>query len=153
VIFVRDIAASRHFYEKLLGQEVEMDHGSSLTFRSGFALWQIDHAFQVIYERETNIPQPLGGHNCELHFETAHAKVASVRLSEASVEFVHPLREMPWGKRIFRVRDPDAHIVAVGEPMDAVIARLISEGMSANAVAKRTGMPIEIVKQTAKGDV
>jgi catechol 2,3-dioxygenase-like lactoylglutathione lyase family enzyme len=153
-IFVRDIAASRRFYEGLLGQEVEMDHGTSLTFKGGFALWQVDHAFQTIYERS---PEPdragsTGQHNYELHFETADAAEASVRLSEAGVEFVHPLREMPWGKRIFRVRDPDRHVVAIGEPMHAVIARLLGQGMSARAVAERTGMPLEIVEQTAEGD-
>jgi catechol 2,3-dioxygenase-like lactoylglutathione lyase family enzyme len=151
VIFVRDIAASRRFYEELLGQEIEMDVGPSLEFKGGFALWQIDHAFQMIYERAPETAERLGWHNHELHFETADAKAASAVLSEAGAEFVHPLREMPWGKRIFRVRDPDGHIVAVGEPMNAVIARLLGEGLSAEAVAERTAMPIETVKQIAKG--
>lgn len=151
VIFVQDIAASRHFYEKLLGQEVEMDFGPSVSFKGGFALWQVDHAFQMIYERVPDAEERLGSQNDELHFETADAKDASVRLSETGVEFVHPLRKMPWGKRIFRVRDPDGHIVAVGEPMTAVIARLLDEGLSAEAVAERTSMPIEIVEQIAGG--
>ncbi len=60
---------------------------------------------------------------------------------------------MPWGKRIFRVRDLDGHIIALEEPMPAVIARLLGEGMSAEAVAERTAMPLEIVEQIAKGDV
>jgi catechol 2,3-dioxygenase-like lactoylglutathione lyase family enzyme len=153
VVFVQDMAASRRFYEELLGQEVEMDFGPSVTLRCGLALWQVDHAFQVIYGRTPDDPQRLKGQSYELHFETADARAVSVRLSEAGVEFVHPLREQPWGKRIFRVRDPDGHIVALGEPMSAVIARLLSDGMSAEAVAKRTGMPLEIVEQTAKGDL
>ena len=153
VLFVRDIAASRRFYEELLGQAVETDHGPSAIFESGFGLWQIDHAFQVIYEHKPHDPKPLGGHDHELHFETADAKAASVRLAEAGVEFVHPLREMPWGKRIFRARDPDGHVVAVGEPMTAVIARLLGQGIPVKAVAERTGMPVEIVEQAARGDV
>lgn len=153
VIFVQDITVSRRFYEKLLGQEVETDHGLSLTYKNGFALWQIDHAFQVIYEGMTDTPQRPGGHNYELHFETVDAEAASVRLAEAGVEFVHPVREMPWGKRIFRIRDPDGHIVAVGETMAVVVARLLGEGMSAEAAAKHTALPIEIVAQISKGDV
>jgi catechol 2,3-dioxygenase-like lactoylglutathione lyase family enzyme len=151
VIFVQDIAASRRFYEDLLGQEVEMDFGPSVEFRDGFALWQVDHAFQTIYECAPDTTERLGRQNYELHFETADAKAASVGLSEAGVEFVHPLREMPWGKRIFRVRDPDGHIVAVGEPMTAVIARLLGEGLSAAAVAERTAMQIKTVEQIAQG--
>jgi catechol 2,3-dioxygenase-like lactoylglutathione lyase family enzyme len=152
-VFVQDIAASRRFYEELLGQDTEVDHGLSVTFQGGLALWQIDHAFQVIYESTPDNPRPPQGHNYELHFETADAKAAAVRLAEAGVEFVHPVREMPWGKRIFRVRDPDGHIVAVGESMAVVIARLLGQGMSAEAVTKRTAMPLEVVKQTAKGKV
>jgi catechol 2,3-dioxygenase-like lactoylglutathione lyase family enzyme len=153
VVFVQDIAASRRFYEELLGQEIEMDVGPSVEFRDGFALWQVDHAFQTIYECAPDTAERLGRPNHELHFETPDAKAASVRLLASGVEFVHPLREMPWGKRIFRVRDPDGHVVAVGEPMTAVIARLLGEGVSVEAVAERTAMPIKTVKQIAKGDV
>ena len=78
VVFVQDIAASRRFYEELLGQEVEMDHGPSLTFKSGFALWQVDHAFQIIHERLPDDVARLGGQYHELHFETADAKVTSL---------------------------------------------------------------------------
>jgi hypothetical protein len=35
--------------------------------------------------------------------------------------------------------------------MTAVIARLLGEGMSAEAVAERTAMPIETVEQMAQG--
>ena len=100
VIFVHDIAASRRFYKELLGQSVEMDVGPSVSFEGGLALWQVDHAFQTIYEREPDTAERLGGQNNELHFETADAKATSVRLSEAGVEFVHPLNEQPWGRRI-----------------------------------------------------
>jgi len=152
VIFVQDIVASRRFYEELLGQEVEMDHGASISFKGGLALWQVEHAFQTIYERTPESTEQPGRQEHELHFETTDAQATSVRLLEAGVEPVHPVREMPWGKRIFRVRDPDGHIVAIGERMPAVIARLLGQGMSARAVAERTGMPFEIVEQSAEGD-
>ena len=152
MIFVQEIVVSRRFYEELLGQEVEMDHGASITFKGGLALWQVDHAFQTIYERRPDSTEQRGQQEYELHFETTDAQATSVRLLEAGVESVHPVREMPWGKRIFRVRDPDGHIVAIGEHMSAVIARLLRQGMSARAVAERIGMPLEIVEQAARGD-
>jgi catechol 2,3-dioxygenase-like lactoylglutathione lyase family enzyme len=151
VIFVQDIAASRRFYEELLGQEVEMDHGASVTFTGGLALWQVDHAFEMIYERTPDSTEQAGRRDHELHFETTDAQATSVRLLGAGVEFVHPVREMPWGKRIFRVCDPDGQIVAIGEQMSAVVARLLGQGMSARAVAERTGMPLEIVARIAEG--
>jgi catechol 2,3-dioxygenase-like lactoylglutathione lyase family enzyme len=149
VIFCQDIAAARSFYVDLLGQEVAMDFGPNVGFVGGFAIWQVDHAIQTIYGRAPESVERLGRRNCELYFETADLEAASDRLSEAGVEFIHPPREHPWAQRAFRVYDPDGHIVELGEPMSAVIARLRGEGMSAAAVAERTGMPIEIVKQIA----
>ncbi|MBN1579916.1 MAG: VOC family protein [Anaerolineae bacterium] len=149
VIFVQDMIASRHFYEALLGQQVDMDFGLNVGFKAGFALWQVDHAFQMIYEHAPEKVGPLGRQNYELYFETADLEAASTRLLEAGVVFLHPLREQPWGQRAFRVYDPDGHIVELGEPMPAVIVRLFGEGMSAKAVAERTGMPLDIVKQIA----
>jgi catechol 2,3-dioxygenase-like lactoylglutathione lyase family enzyme len=151
ILFVRDIAASRRFYEVLLGQQVELDHGSSIVYKSGPALWHVDHAFETIYGRPPDTAVRLGGENCELHFETADIQAASARLVEANVEFVHPMREMPWGKRILRFRDPDGHIVALGEPMPAVIARLLGEGLSIEAVAERTAMPTTLIAEIAGG--
>jgi catechol 2,3-dioxygenase-like lactoylglutathione lyase family enzyme len=151
VIFVQDIATSRHFYEELLGQEVEMDFGPNVGFRGGFALWQVDHAFQMIYEHAPGSVERQGRRNFELYFETGDLEAASICLSEAGVEHVHPLREQPWSQRAFRVYDPDAHIVELGEPMPAVIARLLGEDLSPIAVAERTGMPLDIVEQIAGG--
>ena len=149
VIFCRDIAVSRRFYEDLLGQEVDMDFGPNIGFKRGFALWQVDHAFQMIHERTPGNTGPLGRQNLELYFETAELETASAHFSEAGVEYIHPLREQSWGQRAFRVYDPDGHIVEVGEPMPAVIARLLGEGLPVEAVVERTGMPIETVKQVA----
>jgi catechol 2,3-dioxygenase-like lactoylglutathione lyase family enzyme len=149
VVFCRDIAASRRFYEDLLGQEVEMDFGPNVGFKGGLALWQVEHAFQMIHERASESTDPLGRQNLELYFETAELEAASARFSKAGVEYLHSLREQPWGQRAFRVYDPDGHIVEVGEPMPAVILRLLGEGLPTEAVAEKTGMPIEIVQQIA----
>ena len=29
---------------------------------------------------------------------------------------VHPIRMEPWGQRVFRIFDPDKHVVELGEP-------------------------------------
>jgi catechol 2,3-dioxygenase-like lactoylglutathione lyase family enzyme len=153
VIFVRDIAASRHFYEELLDQEVEMDFGPNVGFKGGFALWQLGHAFEMVYQHAPDQDEPLGRQNFELYFETADLEALATKLSEADVAFVHPVREQPWGQRVLRVHDPDGHIVELGEPMPAVIVRYLGEGMAPEAVAERTSMPLEIVKQIAGGSV
>jgi len=128
-----------------------MDFGLNVGFKDGFALWQVDHAFQMILGHAPDSVERLGRQNYELYFETEDLEGASSHLLEAGVEFVHPLREQPWGQRVFHVYDPDGHIVELGEPMSAVIARLLGKGMSAEAVAERTAMPLEIVQQIANG--
>jgi hypothetical protein len=63
---------------------------------------------------------------------------------------VHPVVEQPWGQRVFRVYDPDGHVVEIGEPMDAVIRRFLEQGMTVEEAAPRTSMPLEIVRAIAK---
>jgi catechol 2,3-dioxygenase-like lactoylglutathione lyase family enzyme len=159
VIFVQDIEASRRFYRDLLGQEVAMDHGPNVGFVGGFAIWQVEHACEVMFDRpphRPNVPMgsqagQLGRENLELYFESADLDAVWARLSEAKVSLAHPLREQPWGQRVFRIYDPDGHIVEVGEPMPVVILRFLGQGMSLNEVAGRTSMPLEIVRQIAQG--
>ena len=147
VIFVKDIKASRHFYEDLLGQEVLMDFGPNVGFVGGFAIWQVDHAYEMIFGKPSDETSQLGRGNLEVYFETDDLDAAWARLSGADVEFVHPLREHPWGQRGFRSCDPDGHIVELAEPMPAVIRRFLAQGMSAEEIAKRTFMPVEVVQQ------
>lgn len=64
-----------------------------------------------------------------------------------SIEYVHKLKEQPWGQRVIRFYDPDMHIVEVGEPMESVVKRLLNEGLSVEETSKRTLMPEEFVRQ------
>jgi catechol 2,3-dioxygenase-like lactoylglutathione lyase family enzyme len=148
VIFVKDIKASRHFYEEVLGQQVLMDHGPNVGFAGGFALWQIDHASQVIFQRVSE-EQPARSNKAELYFETGQIEEACQRLEAAGVEWIHPVIEQPWGQRVVRFYDADGHIIEFGEPMPAVITRFLGQGMSLEEVAQRTSMPLEIVSQIA----
>lgn len=143
VLFTRDIAASRHFYQDLLGQEVGQDLGTNLGFKSGFALWELKSA-------QVNIGDALKPNSGELYFETDNPKALLARLQKAGVEVLHPLREQPWGQRIFRVFDPSGHIVEFGEPMTAVVERLVHKGLPLKQIAQRTLMPLEVVKQMAE---
>jgi len=48
--------------------------------------------------------------------------------------------------------DPDGHIVEIGEAMPTVILRFMSEGMSVEDVARRTGMPLEFAQHVAQAE-
>lgn len=148
VILVKDIKAARRFYEDLLKQNVKLDHGQCVDFAGGFSIWQIDHAYNIMFENSSdNIETESKRHNIELYFETDNIEDAYNKASDSKVEFVHNLIEEPWGQRVFRIYDPDMNIIEVGEPMEAVIKRLIGLGLSAEEVSKRASMPIEIVQK------
>ena len=144
VIFVKDIQKSRKFYEEVLAQTVIIDHGPNVGFE-GFALWEAQHANQIIGNHAT--PEPLGQNNLELYFESPELDAVLARFNETKTPFVHDIHEQPWGQRVLRVFDPDGHIVEVGEPMPVVILRFASQGLSVIEIAERSSMPVEIVKQ------
>ena len=147
VVFVKDVAASRQFYEGVLGQEVFMDFGPNVSFAGGsFAIWQVDHAHEIMMGEASG---EVGQGEMEAYFESDDVNGVVKRFEEAGVKNVHPMREQPWGQRVVRVYDPDRHIVEVGEPMSVVVSRFLDEGMSAGQVAERTGMPVEVVQQIA----
>lgn len=146
VIFVKDVKASRTFYEGLLGQKVMMDHGPNVGFEGGFAIWEVNHAFEMVYQRAPDSGEPLGRENFELYFESTDLNEIWQQLSGAGVKAVHSVREQPWGQRVFRVQDPDGHVVEIGEPMSVVIMRYSDQGMDQAAIAERTSMPLEVVE-------
>lgn len=147
VLFVHDVAASRQFYEGLLGQTVIMDHGPNVGFSGGFAIWQADHASQTIHAHPREDTSPLGRDNVELYFEADDLDRIWSRLVEAGVSIVHPVREQSWGQWVIRVADPDNHIVELGEPMAVFIGRLAAGGMAPDAIAEKTSMPVDIILQ------
>lgn len=147
VIFVKDIKVSRAFYEGVLEQKPEMDHGLNVGYAGGFALWQLDHANQSIFGDVDHSGTGGEKHAAELYFETRELDEIFARLDKSSVSFIHRVQEQPWGQRVIRFLDPDGHIIEIGEPMDAVILRMQADGATPEEITQRTFMPLDIVNQ------
>lgn len=145
LIVVSDILVSRRFYEDILSQKVLLDHGENVSFSGGFAIHLKSHFSRLIGLEETEISQKPN--NFELYFEAADFDPLLQRLKDAKVQYVHPLREQPWGQRVIRVYDPDMHIIEVGEPLDIVAKRYLRAGLSVEETAQRISMPREFVAQ------
>ena len=62
------------------------------------------------------------------------------------MEYIHGIKEQPWGQRVIRFYDPDMHIVEVGESMESVARRFLAKGFTVQETAKRISMPEEFVK-------
>jgi len=150
VIFVKDVKVSRDFYEGLLGQKVIVDYGPVVGFEGGFSLWQVDHAYTILFDAQVDKSSVLGQRNLELCFEDSEIHTIWERISSKNVKLVHTLREQPWGQLVFRIYDPDEHVVEIGEPIPVFVSRFLAQGMSVKEVAERTSVPKEAVEEIAK---
>ena len=146
LIVVNEMKASRSFYENILNQKVQFDFGENVSFESGFAIHLKSHFSNLISISENDILEK--SNNFELYFEEEDMDSFLQKLEEiSSIEYVHGLKEQPWGQRVIRFYDPDKHIVEVGEPMESVVKRFLSKGLSIEETSKRTLMPEEFVRQ------
>jgi uncharacterized glyoxalase superfamily protein PhnB len=148
LLFVEDISTSRHFYENVLRQKVQYDFGEDVVFEGGFTIHDSNHFSRLLFNRPNPHVKALGQENLELYFESDELDEVFTRLVNYGVTFIHPIKEQPWGQRVFRFYDPDSHIVEIGEPMSNVITRYLKNGVPAEEVARRTFMPLEEVRKT-----
>ena len=145
LLAVKDIAVSKHFYEKVLHQNAIIDMGVHVTFE-GFSLQQ-GYA-EIVGVQADSVKEQ--SHNFQLYFEVEDLdSVFGEMRNITDLHWVHKIKEYPWGQRDIRVYDPDRHIVEIAEAMNSVIQRFISQGMTVEEVAARTMCPVEIVKQYA----
>lgn len=143
LLAVRDISASKHFYENVLHQSAIMDIGVHVTFE-GFSLQQ-GYAELVGIDADS-VKNP--SHNFQVYFEVEDLdKVYAELKSISNLQWLHEIKEYPWGQRDIRVYDPDKHIVEIAENMNTVMKRFLQQGMSVEEVAERTMFPVEVVKQ------
>ncbi|MDO9325161.1 MAG: VOC family protein, partial [Methanoregula sp.] len=82
----------------------------------------------------------------EVYFESEKIDEAYASVRSYGAEFVHEIREQPWGQRVFRFHDPDGFVIEIGEPMDALVRRLSREGMTLEEIITKTTLPAEIVQ-------
>lgn len=150
VIMVKDMAVSRKFYEELLERKVLADFGPVIGYEGGFSIWQVDHAYSILFNKKFDDGSAPGRKNMELCFEVNDINPIWAEVSSKNIPLVHPLQEQPWGQLVFRIFDPDGHIVEIGEAIPVFVARFLSQGMTVQQVAERTSVPEAAVRQIAQ---
>ncbi|MTK10696.1 MAG: glyoxalase/bleomycin resistance/dioxygenase family protein [Clostridiaceae bacterium] len=144
LIVVNDISVSRNFYEEVLNQKVILDFGANITFEGNFALQSKETWIDFIDKTEEDIKQ--NSNSFELYFEEENIDDFIERLKNyADLQYVHGVKEFPWGQRVIRFYDPDMHIIEIGESMVSVVKRFLNQGLSVEETAQRTQHPIEFV--------
>ena len=93
---------------------------------------------------EQKVMLDLGVH---VSFENAFSLQSNYEELVGGIEFIHEIKEYPWGQRVFRFYDYDKFIVEVAESMKSVAMRYLAQGLSVEETAKCAMLPIEVVKQ------
>ncbi|KAA3659956.1 MAG: glyoxalase/bleomycin resistance/dioxygenase family protein [Chloroflexi bacterium] len=146
LLVVDNVEKSRFLYEKILGQEIEVDFGENVAFLGGFAIHQKSHFEQLI----AGHPVTQKSNNHELYFEDDQLEIIVETLKEHDFSFLHEIIEQPWRQRVVRFYDYDDHIIEIGERMEHVAYRLYKEGKSIEEICRVTYLPEEIVKNAIK---
>ena len=145
LIAVADIKKSRRFYEEVLGQEVEMDHGANVAFKGGFAIHDAAH-YQGLLGETDPIDIRVKKNFLELYFESEDLERIQEKLNSINVKFLHRIQGQPWGQRVMRFYDPDGYIIEVGEPLEFVVKRFALQGFSREEISQKSSMPLEFVE-------
>lgn len=146
LIVVNNIEVARVFYEKVLNQKVKYDFGENVTYEGDFAIQLKSHFADMVTITQEDITAK--SNNFELYFEEENLDRFIERLKETDqIKYIHGLVEHPWGQRVIRFYDPDMHIIEVGESMESVVRRFLSQGLSVEETAERTQHPVEFVRQ------
>jgi catechol 2,3-dioxygenase-like lactoylglutathione lyase family enzyme len=151
-LFVKDIEVSKHFYTGILGLTIDLDFGKNVILKNGFAIWEIrnDHI----------IPLNLGLDNIsdtsinrfELYFETENLTEIFSVLKSKKVRFLHEIHEESWGQQTIRFFDPDNHLIEIGESMKQFVSRFFNQGLSAEEIHRKTGVPVAEVNRLITGN-
>jgi catechol 2,3-dioxygenase-like lactoylglutathione lyase family enzyme len=145
LITVQDIQKSRKFYQKILNQEVEIDHGANVSFKGGFAIHDVKHYQEFLGEPST-LKTDVEKNFMELYFESENLDAIQEKLESIDNKFVHKIRDQPWGQRVMRFYDPDGYIIEVGEPLEFVVRRFAGQGLSVEEISEKSSMPVEFVR-------
>ena len=149
VLLVKDVEKSKYFYNSVLGQKIVMDFGKNVGFKGGLAIWERDYALNLIFQKKIKDIE-IGANNAEIYFEFDNLDDLYERLMDEEIKLIHSIREQPWGQRVFRIYDPDDHIIEFAESMANVVLRLDKKGFNLDEIAKKSLMPIEFIKMVLK---
>jgi catechol 2,3-dioxygenase-like lactoylglutathione lyase family enzyme len=99
-----DPAASRAFYEDVIGLELGMDLGWIATFGST----SNETAQLSVMSSDATAPVTP-----DVSIEVEDVDTVHFKALEHGCEIVHPLTDEPWGVRRFFVRDPNGAVINV----------------------------------------
>ena len=143
LLAVQNVEVSKTFYKQIFGQEVVLDLGRNITFSGGFAI-QEDFAWLTDIDPNS---VAIKSHNMELYFEVDDFDEFLKLLEQHNeVILVHAPKKHDWQQRVVRVYDPDFHMIEIGESMEVIAKRYLSQGFSIEKVSEIIQHPMEFIQ-------
>jgi lactoylglutathione lyase len=112
VVFARDIAAMRRFYNDVMRFPIERELGADWTeYRIGANILVLAKP----HIAKDDAPTPKGAASLQLAFRVAPPDVSRCEeeLRAAGVAIVSPATDQRWGHRTLFFRDPDGNILEI----------------------------------------
>lgn len=117
IIFVKDINKSKRFYSDALGLKIIQDYETIVFFENHFVLHSAVSIIKTVFKRNNYFQKKKQGRkNILIYFETNQLDNCFNKIAKLGVKFIHGIEKQAWGQKVFRFKDPDGHIVEVGEP-------------------------------------
>ena len=109
LLLTSDLAASTAFYSDVFGLRISERHDTAVIFEGGFALHDRDAVLKRIGQ-----PYAAQGVGAVYAFEVPDLN-AFWQVHGATLDTIHPPRSENGGGRLARVRDPEQHLLEIGE--------------------------------------
>lgn len=113
---VRDVEASRRFYEQTLQLPMEGDeeyrHTAALEGVKHFALWQLSAAAESCFG-VSDWPEGLPVPQAWLELDVEDVEAATNELAAAGYSVLIANREEPWGQTVTRLLSPEGLLVGI----------------------------------------
>lgn len=113
IALVRDIAVSKQFYQDMIGLNILQDYETFILFQDNFAIHKADLFYHYIDKPYHG--EKMGRDNVDFYFTTSDLPGYCKKLKEAQVVFIHDIIQCEWGEKVFRIYDPDGHILEIGD--------------------------------------
>ena len=112
LLVVDDLEKSIAFYKELFGLMVLKDFDGNVILTEGLVLQE-----RKIWENLIEQKVTYGGNAAELYFVENDLEEFQKKLENCSFEinYMHKLKEYPWGQKAIRIYDPDGHMIEIGE--------------------------------------
>ena len=148
LLIVKNMDASRRFYQDVLFRKVVLDLGGYVIFEGGLFLLTEERWAEFLDNK--SVPFSYGHNVCQIAFEDDDIDAFMARLRKFSdIKVLTPLKEYAWGQRSIRFYDPDGHIIEVGESMTMVVKRFLRSGLSIEETMQKSMFPREFVEMCA----